>query len=52
MRSCGVFLAKGHVRSAILDMAICTDLVVHEFNKFEPWLAYKITVWRRRYIGD
>jgi len=52
MRTGGAYLSSGIVKSAILDLADIRGLIVHELNKFEPWLAQKIAEWRKRYVGD
>jgi len=52
MRTGGAYLNSGHVRSCVLDLADIRGLIVHELNKFEPWLAMKIAEWRKRYVGD
>jgi hypothetical protein len=52
MRTGGAYLSSGHVKSCVLDLADIRGLIVHELNKFEPWLAMKIAEWRTRYVGD
>jgi hypothetical protein len=52
MRIGGAPLASGYVKSAILDLADLRGLLVNELTIFEPWLAHKISDWRKRYIGD
>jgi hypothetical protein len=52
MRTGGAYLSSGHVKSCVLDLADIRGLIVHELNKFEPWLALKIAEWRKRYVGD
>lgn len=52
MRTGGAHLSSGHVKSCVLDLADIRGLIVHELNKFEPWLALKISEWRKRYVGD
>jgi hypothetical protein len=52
MRTGGAYLSSGHVKSAVLDLADVRGLIIHELNKFEPWLAQKIAEWRNRYVGD
>jgi hypothetical protein len=48
----GAYLANGHVKSAILDLADIRGLIDTQLMPIELWLAEKISEWRKRYIGD
>jgi hypothetical protein len=48
----GAYLASGHVKSAVLDLADIRGLIDHQLVPIELWLAQKISEWRKRYIGD
>ena len=48
----GAYLATGHVKSAILDLADIRTLIDNQLVPIEQWLGKKVFDWRGRYIGD
>jgi hypothetical protein len=48
----GAYLANGHVKSAVLDLADIRGLIDNQLIPIELWLAQRISEWRRRYVGD
>jgi len=48
----GAYLANGHVKSAVLDLADIRTLIDNQLVPIEQWLGKKISDWNRRYIGD
>lgn len=47
----GAYLASGHVKSAVLDLADIRGLIDLQLVPIELWLAQKISEWRKRYVG-
>jgi hypothetical protein len=52
MRVSGAYLANGHVKSAILDLADIRALIDNQLLPIEQWLGKKVSDWHTRYIGD
>jgi hypothetical protein len=52
MQTGGAYLAIGHVKSVVLDLADMRGLIEHQLIPIELWLAQKVSEWRKRYVGD
>jgi len=48
----GSYLGNGRVKTAIFDLADLRGIIASELIPFEPWLANKVSEWRKRYVGD
>jgi hypothetical protein len=52
MRTGGAYLASGHVKRVVTDLAPLRAIVADELVPLELWLAQKTSEWRKRYVGD
>jgi hypothetical protein len=52
MRTGGAYLANGHVKRVVTDLAPLRMIAADELVPLELWLAQKTSQWHKRYVAD